>query len=115
MVERQKLIDLHKEVQQEFAKDAGDDPLRTSYLAGAYSALDKLLKKLNKQDETPTCEEHIDFALVRQKDSIYKMIHAGNYAQASIVLEFVKEFWSEFNYTYKYTELRELLNQKLTK
>lgn len=53
--------------------------------------------------------------LVRQKNDLLALIHCGELALATTVLDFLAPSWAASNYGYKATELRALIGQALVR
>lgn len=53
--------------------------------------------------------------LVRQKNDLLALIHCGELALATAVLDFLAPSWAASNYGYKATELRALIGQALAR
>lgn len=57
-------------------------------------------------------EKQLDFLIVRQKDKILQLINHSRKKEALIALDVVKELWDHCDYTYKYDEIKERINQQ---
>jgi len=55
-------------------------------------------------------ETTLSNVLIHQKDKLRQLVFDGQYEKAAILLEFVKEFWGEASYGYKYREVSSLIS-----
>jgi hypothetical protein len=58
-------------------------------------------------------ESTLSNVLIHQKDKLRQLIFDEKYEQAATTLEFVKEFWKEASYDYKYREIKEFITSEI--
>ena len=55
----------------------------------------------------------LDNHLVRQKDHILSLVREDNFEEALTLLKFVRPMWTEFNYLYKFEEIKAIIVERL--
>ncbi len=58
-------------------------------------------------------ESTLSNVLIHQKDHIRGLVLEEKYEEASLLLEFVKEFWESSEYGYKYQEIRNIISNTI--